>query len=134
METDSKFLKKHLFENFEQVFGKDKDIIVALSAQDGTAAPNITISEIGSSISAEDVSIRILNPYSSPEEAYEAAVIRGRATADLVFELEIGDETTTAASEYKLVIRLENASLEVTDLKTYFWTELTVEDLLLKQG
>ena len=47
--------------------------------------------------------------------------------ADIDFELMF--DTNDDYSQYTLVAKLQNASFEVTDLKTYFWSDLTIDDL-----
>ena len=70
---------------------------------------------MGCSIAAGDVTLRIMNPFSTPEQAYEAAIIRGSARADIDFEVVVD---TTSDLNYNLVAKLRNAEIQVADLKT----------------
>ena len=120
MQVSSEFLQEHLFSNFEAVFGKDQTIDVLLSTEKNPAL--LHVGKDGSWFEAESVNIRIMNPYSRDlDPGYEVAIIRGSAKAEIDFQLELDSNDD---SKYELVAKLRNVKLEVSDLKTYFDSEM----------
>ena len=128
LEVSSAFLKDNIFSNFEKVFGKNDSISVVLSTvlEGNGLPPAIQITKDNeSTISAGDISLRVMNPFSDEDEGYEAAIIRGSASAKIDFELVVD---LNADSKYELVVKLYDAVIEVSEVKTYFQCELGVSD------
>ena len=128
LKVSSTFLKDNLFSNFEKVFGKNDSISVVLSTvlEGNGLPPAIQISkDNASTISAGDISLRVMNPFSDDDQGYEAAIIRGSASAKIDFEIVVDLNTD---SKYELVVKLYDAVIEVSEVKTYFQCELGVSD------
>ena len=72
-----------------------------------------------------------MNPFSEADQGYEAAIIRGSARANLDFQLviDLNDD-----SKYELLVNLQNATLEVAEMKAYFQSDLVVTDFQYKDG
>ena len=71
---------KTFISNFEEVFGKQKDVFILTEAM---APPHFKISQSGSTMEAE-VSLRILNPFN---EDFDAVYMTMKLKAEIEFEL-----------------------------------------------
>ena len=70
LKVSSAFLKDNLFSNFEKVFGKNDSISVVLSTvlEGNGLPPAIQITkDNASTISAGDISLRVMNPFSDDD-------------------------------------------------------------------
>ena len=105
-----------IFDNFEQVFGKDQNVTVTLEP---VKTPTFVIAGNESSLAAE-IEIQVMNPF-SVDEGYE--VIRMRCNVEASVDFELYND------EFALIASLSNSTMTITELKTYFYSEVEIEDL-----
>lgn len=106
---------KTFFPNFEEVFGHS-NLKIVLQSQ---TAPLVTITEELTQVKM-GAFIKFLNPY---DENYEVIEIKVDLVADMTIELLY--DFTVSGKVNKLI-------MNVTDLKTYFKTNVKPKDLGIK--
>ena len=83
-----------------------------------TDVPKVRVSTEGSTISSQ-VHLKILNPYSSEDQEYVAAVLECEALGELSFAVR--------TKESELTARIDTLHLTVTNIKTFFFTTVDLQ-------
>lgn len=109
-------LMKTFFPNFEEVFGHSDELKVILQSK---SAPLVTIKD-GLSDIKMSASLKFLNPFN---EEFEVIEILVELTAGITIEL---------LHDYTISGKVESLSMLVTDLNTFFKTNVKASDLNVK--